>query len=129
MELIKFKSEEPKTAFAPIWDYSIGEDFLIKDSTYWSDIKNIVLQGLNQIDICSNKNPLKNYQITGLYYPVLNSKIPLEEIRKLNPTIEINQIEHNQILNEEQEFNSEQIKKYNDGNSPNDDIFQNKHMI
>jgi ubiquitin-activating enzyme E1 len=104
--------------------YAVGKDVMTKLSeakvlvigynTLGQEIiKNIVLQGLNQIDICSNKNPLENYQITGLYYPVSNTSIPLEEIRKLNPTIEINQIEHNQILNEEQEFNSEQIKKYN----------------
>ncbi len=76
-------------------------------------IKNLVLQGLNQINIYPNKNILENYQKTGLYYTLVDSNIPLEEIRKLNPTIEINQIEHDSILNAEQEFNSEHIKKYN----------------
>ncbi len=104
--------------------YAVGKDVMTKLSeakvlvigynTLGQEIiKNLVLQGLNRIDICSNKNPLENYQKTGLYYPVLDTNIPLEEIRKLNPTIEINQVEHNTILNTEQEFNSEQIKKYN----------------
>ena len=35
-------------------------------------IKNIVLQGLNQIDICSNKNPLKNHKYP-IYKLIMNS--------------------------------------------------------
>ena len=46
MKLIKFKSEEPKTAFAPAWDHAIGEDYLIVDKVYWSLIKNIILTQL-----------------------------------------------------------------------------------
>ena len=75
MELIKFKSEEPKTAFAPIWDYSIGEDFLIKDSTYWSDIKNIVLQKEKEIINLTNvKTFEKRDGYTGLGIKSLTSR-------------------------------------------------------
>lgn len=74
--------------------YAVGKDVMTKLSeakvlvigynTLGQEIiKNLVLQGLNRIDICSNKNPLENYQTTGLYYPVVNTSIPLGEIRKL----------------------------------------------
>ena len=54
-------------------------------------IKNLVLQGISQIDIYF-KNKLENYQKTGLYYPLNSFNVPLEEFRKLNPTIQIGDV-------------------------------------
>ena len=73
--------------------YAIGKDVQIKLSeakvlvvgynTLGQEIiKNLVLQGTSQIDI-HFKNKLENYQKTGLYYPLIDNNIPLEEIRKL----------------------------------------------
>ena len=72
-------------------------------------VKNMALQGIGKIDICF-KFKLENYQKTGLYYPVENLDLPLQDIRNLNPTIEINQID---VFDSTNEFNSEIIKQYN----------------
>lgn len=101
--------------------YAVGQDVMTKLSeasvlaigynTLGQEIiKNLALQGFGLISICPNKNSLENYQKTGLYYPVDEDLIPLEQIRKLNPTIEINQV---RVLNDQDEFNSELIKNYN----------------
>ena len=93
--------------------YSIGRDVMYKlnDSSILvigysilsqEIIKNLVLLGINNIDIIQN-NILENYEITGLYY--LEDEY-LNKLRELNPTININSIK---TINNEIEF----YKKYN----------------
>lgn len=100
--------------------YSIGRDVMTKLSeakvlvigynTLGQEIvKNLALLGVNQIDIFNNKI-LENYQTTGLYYKINDTTIPLELVRKLNPTISINQVN---ILDEDDEFQNKKIKGYN----------------
>jgi len=80
MQLIKFKSEEPKTAFAPVWDYAIGEDYLIVDKVYWSLIKNIILKKEKEIinftrPSNENKENISSYDgYTGLGSNSLTSR-------------------------------------------------------
>ena len=100
--------------------YTIGKDVMTKLSEAkilvigynilgQEIVKNLALQGISQIDICFNLK-LDNYQKTGLYYFVENLDLPLDDIQKLNPTIEINQIN---IFNNKNEIELEKIKKYN----------------
>lgn len=100
--------------------YAIGKDVMTKLSeanvlvigynTLGQEIvKNLALQGINKIDICF-KFKLNKYQKTGLYYPIDDINLPLDDIRKLNPTIEINQIN---VFDSTDEFDTEVIKKYN----------------
>ena len=73
------------------------------------------------------KNKLENYQKTGLYYPVGNQygneygnqygneyseeiRVPLDQLRNLNPTIHIGTIN---ILDEDKELDKNIIRKYN----------------
>ena len=73
-------------------------------------VRNLSLTGISRIDIYHQKN-LKNYQKTGLYYPVdKTNKVPLEELSKLNPSIKINTID---IMDEDKDFDKKKIKKYN----------------
>lgn len=100
--------------------YAIGKDVMTKLSEAkilvigynilgQEIIKNLALQGISQIDICF-KFKLENYQKTGLYYFVENLDLPLEDIQKLNPTIEINQIN---IFNAKNKLEFDKIQKYN----------------
>ena len=100
--------------------YSIGEDVMYKLSNSsiliigynclsLEIIKNLSLSGINIIDICKTNN-LDNYQKTNLYYNYDNNIIPINEFRKLNPTININEIN---VLDEEQHYNHKLLKKYN----------------
>lgn len=99
--------------------YSIGTDLMCKlsnaniliigYSTITLEIvKNLALLGIQTINIHSNKK-LERYQKSCMYYKY-NQNIPLEDFRKLNPTITIN---HVNILDEDNEFNVKDIKKYN----------------
>jgi ubiquitin-activating enzyme E1 len=101
--------------------YTIGQDVMLKlsqskiliigYSTVSLDIiRNLALLGINTIDIHHdfNLNKLERYQKTGLYYE--SDKIPLDELRNLNPTISINLIN---ILDEDNEICAKIIKKYN----------------
>jgi len=99
--------------------YSIGQDSQIKlseanvliigyNTLSQEIIKNLALLGVSKIDIYFTKK-LENYQKTGLYYEY-NDKIPLENLRILNPTIQINTVD---ILDEDKEFDKKKIKKYN----------------
>jgi len=49
MELVRFKNEEPKTIFAPVYDYIIGEDFLTRAPQYWSMVKDVILKKEKEI--------------------------------------------------------------------------------
>ncbi len=105
--------------------YTVGKDIMIKLSETKAlvigynilgqeIIKNLALLGINSIDIV-NKKKLLNYQKTGLYYSVDpfntgNTDIPIDDIRKLNPTIQINITD---VFDEDNEFITNEIKKYN----------------
>ncbi len=101
--------------------YTVGKDVMIKLSSAkvlvigyntlgQEIIKNLALQGFNQIDVVNNKI-LENNQKTGLYFMQDESgSIPLDSIRKLNPTIQINQVN---VFDLNNEFISEKITEYN----------------
>jgi ubiquitin-activating enzyme E1 len=93
--------------------YSIGRDVMLKLNNSFvlivgynilsqEIIKNLVLLGINNIDIFQNSN-LQNYEKTGLYY---SENEYLNKLRELNPTININSIEN---VNDGIDF----YKKYN----------------
>jgi ubiquitin-activating enzyme E1 len=99
--------------------YSIGQDVQIKlsdahiliigyNTLSQEIIRNLALIGVAKIDIFINKNNIK-YSSTGLYYPLINNELPLENLRKLNPTIKIDSIN---ILDEDNELDKKVIKKY-----------------
>lgn len=102
--------------------YTIGQDVMLKlsqskiliigySTVSLEIIRNLSLLGINTIDIHHdfNLNKLERYQKTGLYYEA-DKKIPLDELRNLNPTISIN---HVNILDEDNEICVKIIKKYN----------------
>ena len=100
--------------------YSIGQDLMCKLSNAsvliigYSTlslelIKNLALLGLSSISIQPSKTKLQRYQQTGMYYSY-DYGIPLVDLRKLNPTIQINQVN---VLSELNEFIVEEIAKYN----------------
>lgn len=73
-------------------------------------IKNLALQGFNSISIVNNKQ-LDSNQKTGLYFKqASDGSINLDSIRKLNPTININQVNP---FDSNNEFISEKINQYN----------------
>lgn len=75
-------------------------------------IRNLALIGIGKIDIFVNDSILKQIiSKTGLYYPINNNSLPLEDLRKLNPTIQINLVN---ILDEFNELDKKKIiSKYN----------------
>jgi len=75
-------------------------------------IRNMALIGVSKIDIFCNDNILKqNYSSTGLYYPIKDNSIPLDDLRKLNPTIKIDLVN---IMDEDNELDKKKIiNKYN----------------
>lgn len=75
-------------------------------------IRNMALIGVSQIDIFSNDNILKqNHSATCLYYPIKDNSIPLDDLRKLNPTIKIDLVD---IMDEDNELDKKKIiNKYN----------------
>ena len=98
--------------------YTIGKDAQTKlseaivlligyNSLSQEIVRNLALIGVSKIDIY-HKNKLENYQKTGLYYPIENG-LPLKELSKLNPTVQINSID---IMNKDNEFDIIKIKKY-----------------
>lgn len=102
--------------------YTIGQDVMLKlsqskiliigySTVSLEIIRNLSLLGINTIDIHHdfNLNKLERYQKTGLYYEA-DKKIPLDELRNLNPTISIN---HVNVLDEDNEICVKIIKKYN----------------
>ena len=102
--------------------YTIGQDVMLKlsqskiliigySTVSLEIIRNLALLGVNTIDIHHdfNLNKLERYQKTGLYFES-DKKIPLDELRNLNPTISINQIN---VLDEDNEICAKIIKKYN----------------
>lgn len=98
--------------------YSIGQDAQTKlsnasilvigyNTLAQEIIRNLALIGVAKIDIFVNKKILKqNVSTTGLYYPITNDTIPLDDLRKLNPTI---QIECVNILDEDNELEKKKI--------------------
>ncbi len=65
-------------------------------------VRNLALIGIKKIDIFVNKEILKQTNnSTGLYYPIIDDSIPLNELRKLNPTVQIECVnildDHNEI--------------------------------
>lgn len=99
--------------------YSIGQDVMCKlskasvliigySTLSLEIIKNLALLGINTINIyCNNK--LGKHQKTGMYYK-FNNELPLTDFKKLNPTININQVN---IFDEDNEIEIKQLKKYN----------------
>jgi ubiquitin-activating enzyme E1 len=101
--------------------YSIGRDVMYKlnnssvliigyNILSQEIIKNLVLLGINNINILEN-NCLNNYEKTGLYY--LENEY-LNKLKELNPTININLVVKDNINNENNENNEiEFYKKFN----------------
>lgn len=74
-------------------------------------IRNLSLIGIGNIDIFANKKILKqNVSNTGLYYSIKNDEIPLDDLRKLNPTINVKSVD---LLNEKALDKNKIIGKYN----------------
>lgn len=99
--------------------YTIGQDaqtklseasiLIIGYNTLSQEIvRNLALIGVSKIDIHHQKK-LENYQKTGLYYNS-DENLPIEELSKLNPTIEI---KSTNIIDEDNEFDIKKIKIYN----------------
>ena len=101
--------------------YTIGQDAQTKlsgasvliigyNSLAQEIIRNLALIGVAKINIF-NTGQLENYQKTSLYYPITtDNSIPIEQLSKLNPTIQISQVN---ILDEDNDIDKKQIKKYN----------------
>jgi ubiquitin-activating enzyme E1 len=99
--------------------YSIGQDVMCKlskavvlivgySTLSLEIIKNMTLLGINCINIHSSKK-LDKYQQTGMYYKY-RDKLPLEDFKKLNPGITIEEVN---IYDEDNELNVKLLKKYN----------------
>jgi ubiquitin-activating enzyme E1 len=99
--------------------YSIGQDVMCKlskasvliigySTLSLEIIKNMALLGINSIHIHANKK-LDKYQKTGMYYKY-EEELPIQDFKKLNPTITIEQVN---IYDEENEVNIKMLKKYN----------------
>jgi ubiquitin-activating enzyme E1 len=100
--------------------YAIGKDVMVKlseacvlvigyNTLSQEIIKNLALQGFNSINIVNNK-VLESNQKTGLYYMQdSDGKINLDSIRKLNPTISINEIN---VFDQSNEFVSNIIIRH-----------------
>ena len=74
-------------------------------------IRNLALIGVAKIDIFMNNKIKQNYNTTGMYYKLVDGLIPLDELKKLNPTIKIECVN---ILDEDNELNKKKIiNKYN----------------
>lgn len=101
--------------------YTIGQEAQVKlsgasvlvigyNSIAQEITRNLILIGVYKIDIHHSRQ-LENYQKTGLYYPIGNdNQLPLEQLRKLNPSVNINSIN---ILDEDKELDKKKLKKYN----------------
>lgn len=79
MEIKNFKSSEPKTPFAPTWNYFIGEGHVgVNDMQYWSEVKTLILNREKEIlentkpTITDNSNTVDGY--TGLGDESLTSR-------------------------------------------------------
>lgn len=102
--------------------YTIGQDAQIKlssasvliigyDTLSQEIIRNMALTGIAKIDIFVNTKIFKkDYSKTGLYYSLKNNNIPIDDLRKLNPTIKINNVN---ILDKDGELEKKIILKYN----------------
>jgi len=98
--------------------YSIGQDVQTKlsnasilvigyNTLAQEIIRNLALIGISKIDIFVNKKILsQNISNSGLYYPIKNNTIPLDDLRKLNPTIQINCVN---ILDDDNELEKKKI--------------------
>lgn len=75
-------------------------------------IRNMALIGVSKIDIFASDKILKqNHSTTGLYYPIKDNSFPLDDLRKLNPTIKIDLVD---IMDEDNELDKKKIiNKYN----------------
>lgn len=103
--------------------YTIGQDAQIKlsnatvlvigyNTLAQEIIRNIALIGVSKIDIFINEKILnQNHSKTGLYYSIKNNSVPIDELKKLNPTIKINLVN---ILDDDLELDKKKIlNKYN----------------
>ena len=73
-------------------------------------IRNLALIGVAKIDIHVNSNE-KNQNTTGLYYPISNDTLPLNDLSKLNPTIKIECVN---ILDADNELDKKKfVSQYN----------------
>jgi len=98
--------------------YSIGKDVQTKlsnasiliigyNTLAQEIIRNLALVGVSKIHIFVNEKILKqNISTSGLYYPIINNTIPLDDLRKLNPTIQIECVD---ILDEDNELDKKKI--------------------
>ena len=98
--------------------YSIGQDAQTKlsnasilvigyNTLAQEIIRNLALIGVARIDIFINKKILEqNISTCGLYFPIKNDTIPLDDLRKLNPTIQINCVD---ILDDDNELEKKKI--------------------
>lgn len=75
-------------------------------------IRNMALIGVSKIDIFASDKILKqNHSTTGLYYPIKDNSIPIDDLRKLNPTIKVDLV---YIMDEDNELEKKKIiNKYN----------------
>ena len=103
--------------------YSVGHDVQTKlsnasilvigyNSLAQEIIRNLALIGVARVDIFVNEKILgQNISNSGLYYPITNNTIPLDDLRKLNPTINIDIVN---ILDEDNELEKKKIiSQYN----------------
>jgi ubiquitin-activating enzyme E1 len=99
--------------------YSIGQDLMCKlskasvlvigySTLSLEIIKNLALLGIQKISIHANST-LENWQKTGMYYNC-EKGLPLDELKKLNPTITIEQVS---VYDSDGEIEVKQIKQYN----------------
>jgi ubiquitin-activating enzyme E1 len=75
-------------------------------------IRNLALVGVARIAIFVNEKILtQNINTSGLYYKIKNNAIPLDDLKKLNPTIKIECVD---ILDEDNELEKKKIiSQYN----------------
>lgn len=99
--------------------YSIGQDVMCKlsrasvlvvgySTLSLEIIKNLALLGIHKISIHS-VGTLEKWQQTGMYYS-FEKGLPIDELKKLNPSVSIEQVN---IYDSDKEIDIKQIKQYN----------------
>ena len=73
-------------------------------------IRNMALIGVAKIDIYCNTKIKQKCSQTNLYYKMIDDLVPLNDLKKLNPTINIECVD---ILDEDNELDKKKIIKYN----------------
>ena len=100
MDIIRFKSDPPLTAFAPTWDYTMGEDFL--------NLTDIDLQKIKELIISREKDILENTEISDTDgYTGLGSNSITSRFQSFNILLwpnEICKVIESEILNKYKKF-------------------------